>query len=425
MQVRVRQEIKFAWDAYKAYAWGHGELRPLSRTPANWYAEPLGLTIVDTLDTLIIAGLEDEAREALDWIVNHLSFSRDMYVSAFEINIRMLGGIISGYLFSGKPRLLDLAVDLGDRLLPAFNSPTDMPYVNVNLGTGQVRGPNSNPADVGTYALEFGMLSHLTGNPVYYETARQALRALYRTRSPTTGLTGSGVNVEDGRVTLPVSQVGGGVDSYYEYLYKAGVLFEDPELLGMYREIMAGVNEYVADEWEGNLWYGYVDTATGSLKVRVFGALACFFGGLLAVSGDLERGAGLTASCWKMWQTWHAAPEAFGYRNMTLIVPGYELRPEFPESLFFLWRLTGDGKYRQWGERVLEDLVRTCRTDAGYTVLRDLRTMEKGDLMPSYFLAETLKYLYLLFDDENRIDLDSYVFNTEAHPFTISSAAIP
>ncbi len=67
------------------------------------------------------------------------------------------------------------------------------------------------------------------------------------------------------------------------------------------------------------------------------------------------------------------------------------------------------------GALFFEDLVRYCRTDAGYTTLKSVVTKEKGDLMPSYFLAETLKYLYLLFAPE-ALDFDDVVFNTEAHP---------
>jgi len=418
-QIRVKNELRFAWAGYRQHAWGFDELRPVSKAPSNWYAEPLGLTIVDALDTLYLTGLKEEYEEALGWIVTDLDFDKDISVSVFEINIRMLGGLISGYLLSGEGRLLDLAVDLADRLLPAFDSPTGMPYTTVNLRTGAVKGADSNPAEVGSLTLEFGMLSALTGQPVYYEKARNAVLSLYDSRSAATGLAGMGIDVESGRITLPISQVGSGIDSYYEYLYKAGVLFQDPELLRRYEQVMAGVDRYLADERNGELWYAYADTETGLLQVKLFGALSCYFGGLLGISGHLDRGERLTASGWKMWDTWGLAPELFLYSNMTLVSGGYELRPEFPESLFYLWRLTGQGKYRDWGERVLDDLIRYCRAEAGYSNVVDVRTMEHGDAMASYFLAETLKYLYLLFDDRNRIDLGTTVFNTEAHPFCL------
>jgi mannosidase alpha-like ER degradation enhancer 2 len=67
------------------------------------------------------------------------------------------------------------------------------------------------------------------------------------------------------------------------------------------------------------------------------------------------------------------------------------------------------------GRRFFADLVRHCRVEAGYAPLRSVVTKEKGDRMHSFFLAETLKYLYLLFADD-ALDLDAVVLNTEAHP---------
>src|SRR5216117_4191778 len=119
-----------------------------------------------------------------DLIVKNLSFDRDVYVKNFEITIRLLGGLVSSYQLTNDRRLLDLAEDLGNRLLPVFNSPTGLPYVYVNLKTGQTRDPVTNPAELGTLLLEFGTLSKLTGKPVFYERAKRALVETFRRRSP-------------------------------------------------------------------------------------------------------------------------------------------------------------------------------------------------------------------------------------------------
>ena len=141
----------------------------------------------------------DDAREARELIDTTLSFDQDIYVKNFEITIRLLGGLLSGYQLSGDKRLLALAQDLGTRLLPVFDSPTGMPYVEVNLKTGKVRNPRTNPAEVGTLLLEFGTLSRLTGNPVYYDKAKRAMVALYARRSPL-GLVGSVDQCRDRRL---------------------------------------------------------------------------------------------------------------------------------------------------------------------------------------------------------------------------------
>src|SRR5258705_13741808 len=127
------------------------------------------------LDTLVLMGLRDEAEKAKALIVERLSFDGDISVKNFEVTIRLLGGLLSGYQMTGDGRLLRLAEDLGTRLLPAFRSPTGMPYTDVNLKTGKVSGPVSNPAEIGTLLLEFGTLSRLTGRTVFYDKAKRAL----------------------------------------------------------------------------------------------------------------------------------------------------------------------------------------------------------------------------------------------------------
>src|SRR5579863_5440588 len=225
---RVKAEFLHAWQNYERYAWGHDELRPLSKTPRDWYGQSLLMTPVDALDTLVLMGLKDEADKDRALIDAQLSFDKDIYVKNFEITIRLLGGLLSGYELTGDKRLLALADDLGTRLLPVFESPTGMPYVYVNLKTGAVRGEVTNPAEVGTLLIEFGTLSKLTGKAVYYEKAKRALVELYKRRSPI-GLVGSSINVKTGEWTDPVSHISGGIDSYYEYLLKAWLLFDDKD----------------------------------------------------------------------------------------------------------------------------------------------------------------------------------------------------
>lgn len=156
MADRVRAEFLHAWNGYRQYAWGHDELRPLSKKPFDWYGTSLMMTPVDALDSMVVMGLSKEAEEARHLVDTGLSFDRDIYVKNFEITIRLVGGLLSSYQLTGDERLLELADDLGRRLMPVFNSPTGMPYVEVNLKTGAVRGEATNPAEVGTMLLEFG-----------------------------------------------------------------------------------------------------------------------------------------------------------------------------------------------------------------------------------------------------------------------------
>ena len=410
----VRAEFLHAWEGYKRDAWGHDELMPVSRTPKDWYAESLWMTPIDALDTMLIMGLNDEAEKTKAALLQGLSFDKNISVKNFEITIRVLGGLLSAYQMTQDRRLLALAEDLGNRLLPAFESPTGMPYMYVNLKTGERSGARSNPAEIGTLILEFGTLGRLTGKAVFFDKAKRALVSLYQRRSKI-GLVGEEIQVESGAWASPQSHIGGGIDSYYEYLVKCARLFGDSECADMAQQSFRAVNRYLADERESGLWYGEANMLNGRRMGTTYGALQAFFPAALALFGDLGNARRLQDSGWKMWTLHGIEPEELDYRSMSVITPGYALRPEIIESAYYLFHYTKDPKYLEMGRAFFDDIRKYCRTENGYTVLTSVVTKEKGDLMPSYFLAETLKYLYLLFKPD-ALDFDKVVFNTEAHP---------
>ncbi len=412
---RVRAEMRHSWGAYTRYAWGHDELKPLSRAPRDWHAGTLLITPVDALDTLLLMGEKEEAERARALIVERLSFDQDIAVKNFEITIRVLGGLLSAAQMLDDRRLLDLADDLGRRLLPAFDSPTGMPYMYVNLRTGKAHGRESNPAEIGTLLLEFGTLSRMTGKQVYYDRAKRALVRLFERRSRP-GLVGETIDVETGRWLEPASHVGGGIDSYYEYLLKCWKLFGDEECGSMWRASVEALNRHVADESASGLWYGVADMNSGRRIATQFGALEAFLPAVLALGGDLDRARRLQESAFGMWRAAGIEPDGFDYATGRVTHPAYPLRPEIVESTYYLHRLTHDPRYLEMGRTLFEDIVRHCRTEAGFTVLDDVTTGKQADLMPSYFLAENLKYLYLLFSPDDVLDLETIVFTTEAHP---------
>jgi hypothetical protein len=415
LATRVRAEFLHAWNNYERYAWGHDTLRPLSKTAHDWYGQSLLMTPVDALDTLIVMHLDPEAERARWLIDSELSFDRDIYVKNFEVTIRLLGGLLSSFELTGDKRLLNLAEDLGNRLLPVFNSPTGLPYVYVNLRTGETRDAVTNPAETGTLLLEFGTLSKLTGNPVFYEKAKRALLETFKRRSPL-GLVGESINAETGEWTNTDSHISGGIDSYYEYLWKCWLLFGDKDCRDMWNTSIPVVNKYLADEVRGELWYGHADMQTGKRTRAEYGALDAFFPALLAFSGDVERGRRLQASSFKMWNLYGIEPETIDYKTMRVISWSYHLRPEIVESTYYLYHYTHDSEYQRMGEKMFDALVKYCRTDSGYAALADVSTKQQLDEMESFVLAETFKYFYLLFASPEILQFDKVIFNTEAHP---------
>jgi mannosidase alpha-like ER degradation enhancer 2 len=415
LAARARAEFLHAWSGYKRYAWGHDDLRPLSKTAHDWYGEPLYMTQVDALDTLILLGLKDEAARDREFVAKHLSFDRDIFVQNFEITIRHLGGLISCYQLTGDRRLLRLAEDLATRLLPAFDSPTGIPYRFVNLKTGKTRGEVTNPAEAGTLLIEFGALSKLTHKDVFYAKAKRALMEVYKRRSAI-GLVGSRINVETGEWTGTGSHISGGIDSYYEYLLKCWLLFGDKDCRRMWLESVAAVNKYLADETGAELWYGHADMLTGRRADASYGALDAFFPAVLALSGDIERARRLQASSFKMWMASGVEPERLNYRTMQIEDAGYPLRPEIVESTYYLYHFTRDPQYLRMGQELFESFVKHCRTEEAYAALKSVETKEKADEMESFVFAETFKYFYLLFAPPQTLDFKGVIFNTEAHP---------
>ncbi len=424
MAAAVRQEFLHAWEGYKKYAWGHDDLATLSKAPHDWYDSTLLMTPVDALDTMIVMGLKPQADEARQLIDEKLNFDQDIYVKDFEITIRLLGGLLSSYELTGDNRLLALADDLGTRMLPIFDSPTGMPWEYVNLKTGKVRGNISNPAEIGTLLLEYGTLSRLTGKPAYYDKAKHALVVLYQHRSPI-GLYGSAIDIQTGKWTDPTAAIMGGTDSYYEYLLKCSILFGDKDCERMWRESIVAINKYLADTTHHGLWYGHADMNTGKRTATEYGALDAFFPAVLALGGDLDRARQLQNSSYRMWQVAGIEPEALDYSSMKIVAPGYPLRPEIIESTYYLYHYTHNPEYLRMGHTYFDDLVKYCRTDAAYAELSDVRTKAKADRMESFFFAETLKYLYLLFAPPEALDFDAIIFNTEAHPLQRKMPDVP
>jgi mannosidase alpha-like ER degradation enhancer 2 len=420
----IKQEFKLCWDSYVKYAWGYDELSPLNKTGSNWYSSSFLMTPVDALDTMILMGLKTEADSARQLIDTKLNFNQSISVSNFEFTIRFIGGLLSSYQLTGDSKLLSLAKDLADRGITTFKkSPTGMPYGDINLKTGAVGRPDTNPAEVGTMLMEYGTLSHLTGDTSYYNTAKRALLKLYSLRSGI-NLVGSGINIETGKWNSTDCSVSGGIDSYFEYLKKCAVLFGDNDCANMWNSTITSINKYMYDSISTGVWYGHVDMNSGKLTSRQFGSLDAFFAALLALDGEAQHAAALEESCYKMWNVYGIEPEQLDYSKMTATSAGYYLRPEIIESAYYLYHYTKDPRYLIMGKKFFDDLKKYCRTDNGYVQLNSVVTHEQTDGMPSYFLAETMKYLYLLFAPPETLNFDSVIFNTEAHPLHRVATAV-
>jgi hypothetical protein len=415
----VRDEFLHAWAGYKRYAWGHDEVMPRSGKGVEFFAptHSFSLSIIEALDTLYVMGLDSELQQCIAWLRTHLDFDVNAEVQMFEAVIRMVAGLISGYYATGDRFLLDGARDLTDRLLLCFTkSPTGAPYRFANLRTGAVRDPQSNLAEIGSNILEFGDLSRLTGDPKYLNASMRAYEAVIDKRS-SLNLLGTNFDVEHGIFTDPTDVAPDEpADSFYEYLWGGWQMLGNTQTRDWYRLLTDAILNYKIARVEGRLWFRSVDYKTGKpLGDSQITELSAFYAELVSKGGDRDVGEAFYDSWSAVLEKFGIFPEVIDYENLTIVDPAYKLRPEYANSAFDLWFLTGDDKYRATAYAYFTALRDTCRTTNGYTVLTDIRTspMTQGDYFPAYAFSENFKYLYLMFADTPRFDGSNYYLNTE------------
>lgn len=442
---QIKDKMKWIWDNYHQYAYGHDELKPISHQGGDPWGN-MGVTLVDTLDTLWLMDLKEQFWQARDWVRDHLTFSHAGTVSVFETTIRELGGLLSAYDLSGDPAFLAKAKELGDKLSPAFSTSTGVAWGMVDFrsgrGSGGWSGSSAILSEFGTLQIEFRNLAAYTKAQKYEDQAMRGVK-FARTVAPANGLFPIKMDINSGRFTDHTVTFGALGDSFYEYLLKVWIQGGKQEawLRDMYDRAMDGVmNELLAVSDPDGLVF--VADLQGRGQKRKMDHLVCFLPGLLALGAhtdptgkdstrakrDMAVAKALMYTCREMYhsQVSGIAPEYVEFppgQGMKVggTAPFYILRPETAESMFILNQLTGDPIYREWAWEVWEAIERHCKAPYGYGALRNVKVPSQGidDRMESFFTAETVKYLWLAQQPGKPVDLDLYVFNTEAHPTKI------
>nr|CDJ88607.1 Glycoside hydrolase domain containing protein [Haemonchus contortus] len=447
-QKAVVDAFKHAWEGYRKYAWGHDQLKPISGGYSDWF--DTGLTIVDALDTAIIMGLEEEVAQGTEWIRDSLTFEKDRYVNLFETTIRTLGGLLSAYHLTGDRMFVTKAEDLAGRLMSAFTkSKSAIPLSDVNLKTSKAKSPawssESSLSEVTSLQLEFRDLSRVTGKKVYEEISFKTSKHIHEIGCKDhDGLCDMYLNTNTGRFrTGTTITFGARADSYYEYLFKQWLQTGKTIdwLLDDYKTAMESMESKLYRYSEPNK-LGFVGELQGNVFSPKMDHLVCFLSGTLALGSQnglpaehMKLAKDLGRACKAMYKTPTGLGPEIAYFNM---MPGIQqdlsikpldahslLRPEAVEAWFYLYRLTGDKTYQEWGWEAFNAIEKYARVKNGYSSVKNVKRIPvmHSDLMESFFLAETLKYLYLLFADDqtNLFPLNEWVFNTEAHPLPIYS----
>lgn len=472
-QTKVKEAFQHAWTGYKEHAWLHDELKPVS----GGFQDPFvgwAATLVDGLDALYILGFKEEFEHALqalrDIDFKHPNAER---MPIFETTIRYLGGLLGAWDISGHqyPILLEKAKDLGDILYEAFDTDSGIPvpyYWWEKDHVGKLPGEDGVIiAQIGSLSLEFIRLSQVTGDQKYAEAIQRITDQLEATQMETSipGLWPSTVDYHDGVMSFSSSSYTLGAfagqccrgfiltqidiisDSLYEYLPKTHLLLQrkESQYLSMYHQARTTFLDTLVfrPNVPGNpdiLLTGSIN-AGSALENRVE-HLSCFVGGMVGLGSrlsqnqdELEIAAKLTKGCVWAYQNTPSGimPEIFhvdACKNEECLWSGsgdgfsrvddssYQLRPEAIESVFIMYRLTGNPEWQEMGWRMFMSIESKTRTSLAHARLKNVMDVnpEHEDSMESFWLAETLKYFYLLFSDFDVVSLDEFVLNTEAHP---------
>lgn len=495
-QEAVRNAMLHAWEGYSTFAWGHDELRPSSNiTNDSWNG--WGVTIFDGLDTLMLMGLDAQVKRVREHIAK-VDFVIDYGVSFFETTIRYLGGLLSAFALSKDQFYLDRAKSLAELLIKGFeNTKSGFPESVLNLKThtshNHAWNGNCLLSEIGSSQIEYAFLSYFSGDVSFFKKSREVYTRLDRLKKPFTGLYPVFLNADTGEFASDRISFGSLADSFYEYLLKLYLLNGDQDSLRMYNEAIVGMKEHLIKTvtYESETESGdkitrkhvFIGEMQGTTSVPTMEHLTCFVPGMLALAAHLipqipshnrtvyeEARAQLAAEDLLLAEelvstcvgTYFDSSTGLGAESISFHtdqkhqtskkqLPGdhvhdmydmfeiqnakYILRPETIESLFVLWRVTGNPKYQEWGWAIFQALEKHCRTPSAYSGLKNVDRKHTGDeehdirenwdnSMQSFFWAETLKYLYLLFSPPSSLPLHLYVFTTEAHPLSVLPGGI-
>jgi len=459
MVEETRQMFTFGYDSYMKYAFPKDELDPIHCTgrgpdhenPSNININDVlgdySLGLIDVLDTLAIMGNKTEFQKAVQLVLENVSFDKNNVVQVFEANIRVLGGLLSAHLLMEDTNgpfkdlmpdwyagdLLTLAHDLADRLILAFDqTESGIPHPRVHLINGVPENGRLDTctAGAGSLLLELGTISRLLGDPVYESLARRAVRSLWVIRNNQTGLLGNTMNVHSGEWISNMSGLGAGMDSYFEYLLKSHILFGEQVDLDMFNKMYDDIKLHLRKgREECNSGYGphpfyvNVDVTNGNVFNNWIDSLQAAFPGVQVLFGDIDEAICHHAIYYAIWKKYGCLPERFNWKLNGPDVKFYPLRPEFIESTYLLYQATKNPFYLHVGKEVLTSLNKFTKSQCGYATIHDVETKTLEDRQESFFLSETCKYLYLLFDIDNPINkmADKYLFTTEGHVFPIKS----
>ncbi|KAF2114470.1 glycoside hydrolase family 47 protein [Lophiotrema nucula] len=468
----VINTFRISWDGYYKYAFPHDELLPVTNDFSD-SRNAWGASAVDALSTALVMQQKDIVNQIIEYIPTIDYTTTATEVSLFETTIRYLAGMLSGYDFLTGPlsdlaenkdnvdALLKQSISLANALSYAFETPSGVPWNNLFFNNRSNDGSANGLATVGTLVLEWTRLADLSGNTTYASLAQKGESYLLNPKpassEPWPGLVGSSINVTTGEFLDASGGWVGGDDSFYEYLIKMFVY--DSSRFSTYKDrwVLAADSTiaHLTSHPQPRPDLTFVAYYNGQNLSLISQHLACFDGGNFILGGQvlgkqeyIDYGLSLVAGCHETYiaTATGIGPEVFGWdpasvpanqtaffqKNGFYILNGnYILRPEVIESWYYAFRATGDTKYQDWAWDAYLAINATTHVGSGYSSINDVNVAGGGgfqDFQESFWFAEVLKYCYLIQAEEAEWQVakdgrNSWVFNTEAHPFKVASSS--
>ncbi|KAF1843329.1 glycoside hydrolase family 47 protein [Cucurbitaria berberidis CBS 394.84] len=489
----VRDAMRYTFLKYRENAWGCDDILPVSGGNSS-SRNGWGAFIVDSASTLALMGLWDELAHSIEHILAIDFAEVQDLVDPFETTIRYMGGLLSivelydvglipEHVLHEEARdlILEHAITLAEKLAPAYDTPTGMPWPRIDFETEQGEPdpsfdfhndpdkreydhPVIGPARTGSSILENRVLTRLTGNDVYARNSTLAWAPLVWSKwaTPWAGMVDAPIDIMTGAPVGRSRQWDGGHDSYYEYLLKITLLAppSDPHLEVYKKRFLlaaASLRKHLSSRSapapKHLMQHLFIGRQDDKQYKNQMGHLACFAPGTILLASKFYDQSQLrsfalalldgcrhtyTSTPTKIGpETWSWVPK-FGYDDPLFLPENerqrkealesgfwstesqYKGRPEYVESLFYAWRITGEQRYREWAWEAFAAMEKHCKAPFGYAQLGDVYDTGNSkwvDMQESYWAAETLKYLWLTFTDVDVASLDSWVFSTEGHPF--------
>lgn len=393
-------------------------------------------------------------------------------------------GVIPDDVITSEARgaILQQAITLGNALGPAYDTPTGMPWPRVDfsnskgvpLKDAKYKNPVIGPARIGSSILENRVLTRLSGDLIYAKNSTFAWAPLVWSKWLRTysGMTDAPFDIITGDSVGRQRHWDAGHDSYYEYLMKITLLAPtfDP-YLQQYKDQFTMAARSLRKHYSSRsasapyhaMQHLFLARGDNELFLNKQSHLACFAPGTLLLAAKFygEKYDGLRTFALALLEgcrhTYDSTPSKigpeawswipkFGYdapvfsptsprekeewraSGFWSVDTRYKGRPEYVESLFYAYRITGETRFREWAWDAFTAIEQHCKAPFGYAQLADVYRAERGqwsgegnerwiDMQESFWAAETLKYLWLTFSDANIASLDRWVFSTEGHPF--------